>query len=112
MRFVHPRSAGGPYFDPTSHTILDFHKQLDLRQGLLLRQLRCQDVDGRITSITSLRLASMQDPHLATLSYRVTPENWSGHLTVRSAIDGAVENKGVARYRQLSSRQSSRLSSQ
>ena len=46
----------------------------------------------------------MEDKHTAGLAVEVTAENWSGRLTVRSALDGGVINGGVARYRDLASR--------
>src|SRR5512132_3467777 len=46
----------------------------------------------------------MDDPHLAGLETTVVPENWSGGLEVRSALDGRVTNAGVERYRGLDGR--------
>ena len=46
----------------------------------------------------------MADPHLAALETTFVPENWSGSLEVRSALDGTVTNAGVARYRALDGR--------
>jgi len=46
---------------------------------------------------------SMADRHVAALAVELTPENWSGRLTVRTALDGAVTNSGVRRYRDLAS---------
>jgi trehalose/maltose hydrolase-like predicted phosphorylase len=43
----------------------------------------------------------MACPHLAALETTIRAENWSGRLTVRSALDGSVCNTGVARYRRL-----------
>jgi alpha,alpha-trehalase len=43
----------------------------------------------------------MRDPHLAGLETTLVPEGWSGRLEVRSALDGAVRNCGVARYASL-----------
>jgi len=84
--------------------VLDYRQELDLRRGLLLRTLRIRDAAGRITRWDEQRFVSMADPHVAGLSVTVTAENWSGSLTVRSALDGSVVNHGVARYRDLESR--------
>src|SRR5512132_3842484 len=46
----------------------------------------------------------MDDPHLAGLETTVVPENWSGSLEIRSALDGRVTNAGVERYRELDGR--------
>jgi trehalose/maltose hydrolase-like predicted phosphorylase len=43
----------------------------------------------------------MGDMHLAALELTLTAENWSGSVTVRSAIDGRVVNAGVKHYSQF-----------
>jgi len=83
---------------------LDYRQELSLREGLLRRFLRLRDPQGRTVRWEERRLVSMDDPHLAALEVRLTPENWSGRVTVRSALDGSVCNEGVARYRDLNSR--------
>ncbi len=54
-----------------------------------------------MTRIDQRRFVSMADPHTACLEATLSPENWSGTLTIRSGIDGRVSNAGVARYRQF-----------
>ena len=44
---------------------------------------------------------SMASPHCAALQVKLLPENWTGRLWVRSALDGTVTNQGVKRYSQL-----------
>ena len=72
-------------------------------RGLLVRRTRWRDRDGRVTRLTQRRFVSMRDPHLAGLETTVVPENWTGRIEVRSALDGTVTNNGVARYRALGS---------
>jgi alpha,alpha-trehalase len=43
----------------------------------------------------------MGTPHLAALETSITPEDWSGPLEIRAALDGRVVNDLVARYRHL-----------
>jgi alpha,alpha-trehalase len=62
------------------------------------------DDAGRITRLEEVRLVSMHQHHLVALALRLTPENWSGRATLRSALDGSVVNAGVARYRELEGR--------
>ncbi len=81
--------------------LLSYRQELSLRDGTLHRDVRLQHSRGRITRWTEKRLVGIHDPHVAALSIEVTPENWSGGLTVRSALDGTVRNTGVARYRKL-----------
>src|SRR5690606_38545624 len=49
----------------------------------------------------SRRFVHMGRPHVAALSWELTPLNWSGTIHVRSGLDGTVTNSGVPRYRQL-----------
>ena len=84
--------------------LVAYRQELDLRQGVLRRTVRFRDPQGRVTRWQERRLVSMAQPHLAGLAVEVTPENWSGRLTVRSALDGSVTNQGVPRYRALASR--------
>ena len=83
--------------------LLSYRQELDLRGGVLSRDIRFRDVQGRVTRWQERRLVSMANPHVAALAVNLTAENWSGRLTVRSALDGRVINDGVPRYRELAS---------
>jgi trehalose/maltose hydrolase-like predicted phosphorylase len=95
------RVGRGAWFDARATRLLAHHLELDLRRGVLTRRLRFRDRSQRTTSVVQRRLVSMESPHLAGLETTFLAEDWSGPLTVRSAIDGRVTNSGVARYRQL-----------
>jgi trehalose/maltose hydrolase-like predicted phosphorylase len=97
------RPEGGRWLGDEGHEILSHHQQLEMYRGLLVRRTRWRDSDGRITHLTQRRFVSMRDPHLAGLQTTVVPENWTGVIEVRSALDGTVTNNGVARYRALGS---------
>jgi trehalose/maltose hydrolase-like predicted phosphorylase len=75
--------------------------ELDLRRGVLTRHLEVCDDLGRRTRLVQRRFVSMADPSLAALETTFVPVDWSGVLTVRSALDGRVANRGVERYRDL-----------
>ncbi|WP_346798935.1 glycosyl hydrolase family 65 protein [Halomonas sp. Bachu 37] len=91
------------WFDLAAVEILGYHQALDLRNGVLQRKMRFRDRQGRETSLVCQRLVHMQNPHLAAIQWQLTAENWSGRITVCSALDGRVINSGVARYRELAS---------
>ncbi len=95
---------GGPWLRPETVTYLDYKQTLDMRGAVLSRSLRIADAENRILRIEEERFVSMDDRHLAAIALTVTPENWSGRLTIRSELDGGVINAGVPRYRALSSR--------
>jgi beta-phosphoglucomutase family hydrolase len=92
------------WFDPNNIEILDIKRILDFKTGLLSRQITVEDRKGRKTRIESCRFASMFDMHIAALRYKITPLNYSADITVRSILDGTVENKGVERYKTLNSK--------
>jgi len=98
------RAEGGDWLRPDNVEYLDYRQELDLRCNVLTRFLRFRDGEGRVTRWDERRIVSMHDPHMAALSVTLTPENWSGALTVQSGIDGSVINWGVPRYRELEGR--------
>jgi beta-phosphoglucomutase family hydrolase len=92
------------WIDLNNLELLYFHRKLDFRTGVLHREVVIRDEAGCETRIESQRFASMADPHQAALRYTVTPINYFGPLSFRSALDGTVINAGVERYRALNSR--------
>lgn len=98
------RFEGGNWFSLRKVDLLSYRQELDLKQGLLLRTFRFQDAHGRWTTVTSRRFVHLGSHHLAGLELIITPENWSGALHFRSALDGRVVNAGVARYQDLNNR--------
>ncbi|MCX6270297.1 MAG: beta-phosphoglucomutase family hydrolase [Bacteroidetes bacterium] len=89
------------WFDINTTTILSVERRLNLYSGLLRRYLVVRDDKGRETHISSERLVSMNDPHLAALRYSVTPLNYSGKITFRTGLNGNVVNGNVERYKSL-----------
>ncbi|MGY1753368.1 glycoside hydrolase family 65 protein [Blastococcus sp. SYSU D01042] len=98
------RIDDGPWLDLAASTVVEHVQELDVRRGVLTRRFVVEDAAGRRTRVSQRRLVSMADPLLAALECTVVAENWSGRLTVRSALDGDVANRGVARYRGLADR--------
>ncbi|MEA3478334.1 MAG: beta-phosphoglucomutase family hydrolase, partial [Bacteroidota bacterium] len=91
----------GEWMDINTATINHIKRTLNLRDGVLIREILIRDKQGRLTSILSKRTASMDNPHLLALSYSIKPLNYSGKISVRSAISGNHINAGVERYKQL-----------
>ncbi len=97
------RHADGDWISLESVEVVEYRQELDLRSGVLDRFVRFRDAHDRETSLHARRLVSMADMHLAAIEWTLVPENWSGKIEVRSALDGRVRNQGVARYRELNS---------
>ncbi|NBC94978.1 MAG: glycoside hydrolase family 65 protein [Deinococcus-Thermus bacterium] len=94
------RIGDGDWVRPTEATIETFRQELDLQDGLLIRDVTI-DQDGKRTRVVSRRLVSMRNMHLAAIETTIEPLNWSGRIEVRGALDGTVRNTGVARYASL-----------
>lgn len=100
LSFRHP---DGLWLGNENVDILSYRQTLDLEAGVLVREMRVRDKQGRTTSVRTRRLVHMGDPHVAAIEMTLTAEDWSGPVEVRSALDGWVANRGVDRYRLLSS---------
>ncbi|MEE8633628.1 MAG: glycosyl hydrolase family 65 protein [Methyloceanibacter sp.] len=92
------------WISPDRVEFLAYRQELNLKEGVLTRILRFRDGAGRVTCWRERRIVSMDNRHLAALAVTITPENWSGPITLRSSLDGGVTNWGVARYRRLNGR--------
>ncbi len=88
----------------TNVELLSYRHELDIRNAIVVRELRFRDRTGRETTLRSRRFVSMAHSHQAAIEWTITPENWSGRVEVVSALDGRVTNGNVARYRQLEGR--------
>lgn len=97
------RLADGAWFDERLVAMFEYREEFDLARGLLLRTVRFEE-GGRRTCLHERRFVSMRDKHLAALEVSLTPENWSGTITLRSAIDGRVVNAGARLYRKFNNR--------
>ncbi|WP_234834733.1 trehalose-phosphatase [Mycolicibacterium stellerae] len=97
------RINDGPWFAIDDVDISSYLVTLDIRRATLSRDFVFSDQAGRITRVRQSRFVAMHLPHAAAMETTVQPENWSGRIEFRSVIDGGVQNKGVDRYRDLSS---------
>ena len=82
----------GERFSLATGQILSFERHLDLRTGLLSRTLRWRSPQGRTTLMEFRRFASLADTHLACLQVKMTPEDYSGSIELRSGLDAGTDN--------------------
>ena len=95
------RIGDGAWMTLNADTLVEIDRKLDLKTGVLYKHAIVKDERGRETLVESKRLAGMQQPHLAAITYQLTPLNYSGEVTLRSLLDGNIVNAGVDRYKQL-----------
>ena len=95
------RIGDGDWVDPTQVTTS--WQELDLRQGVLRRQTRVLDQQGRRTLVDERRIVDMAQPHLAAQEFQITATNWSGELRLCAGLDARVANLNVRADRGFSS---------
>ncbi len=84
--------VNGIRLDVTSVSVVRHRRMLDMREGTLLRDTVFQDSQGRRTRLETVHFASSADQHLCCLRARITPENHTAPVSVRSGIDGTGYN--------------------
>jgi kojibiose phosphorylase len=89
-------TADGDRLSIESGRVLEHRRVLDLRQGVLWREWRQQDVRGRITRARFLRLASLADRHVLLQSVAVTLEDYSGRIELVGGFTAPAGEDGHA----------------
>ncbi len=72
-------------------------RTLDMRRGVLVRGWRFR-YEKRTTLLRSLRFLSLDARHLFGQVIEITPEDWSGEMTLEAIVDGDVTNEGGIRH--------------
>ncbi|MEA5604318.1 beta-phosphoglucomutase [Nostoc sp. UHCC 0252] len=93
--------VNGDRFRLDQGEILSYDRQLDLRQGLLIRALRWRSPSGNIIDISFERFASLADPHILALRCHLTPLDFDGLIEVQASINGYPENQGFNHWEGL-----------
>ena len=90
-------SLNGCRFDLTQGTILSYERTLNIRTGLLSRDVRWQSPKGERFSLRFERIVSLKRLHTIALRIAVTPES-AGTVSFRSGIDGRVSCDGSQHF--------------
>jgi len=78
--------------------ILNFRRRLDLRHGLLTRQVRWRGPDGHTFDVEFERFVSMADPHVMAVRVQVTSADYEGAIAFNAGLDGMVDNDGLRHW--------------
>ncbi len=78
--------------------ILNFRWRLDLRHGLLTRQVRWRGPDGHTFDVEFERFVSMADPHVMAVRVQVTSADYEGAIAFNAGLDGMVDNDGLRHW--------------
>lgn len=84
--------VNGERFGPEHGEILEFSKELNMKEGVLKRRIVWKNNQGNETLIETTKVLSIDSVHHAILSIRVTPINYSGEVAIETGIDTDVWN--------------------
>lgn len=81
------------HFNLFQGTILSYKRVLDMKNGILKRDITWESPSGKQVKISITRLILLSNKNLAAISYVVTPLNFDGQVTLVSVINGEVQNQ-------------------
>ncbi len=90
--------VGGDRFSLNRGTILKYQRRLDLRQGLLQRDIRWRSPSGKTVDLHFERFTSLADQHVLAIRCQVTPVDFAGEIEVQASINGYPHNQGVMHW--------------
>ncbi|WP_322903287.1 HAD-IA family hydrolase [Paenibacillus campi] len=83
----------GERFNMMAGRIIDYERVLNMQTGILTRRMTWESGRGKCISICIERLVSFENKHMAMIRYTVKPLNFSGEITLVSALNGEVHNE-------------------
>ncbi len=91
----------GERFSLDHGSLQDYQRTLDLKTGLLTRQVKWVSPSGKGVSLVFERFASLADEHLLCLRCQAIPD-YDGTLEFRLSLNGNTENEGFTHWQWLS----------
>jgi maltose phosphorylase len=86
-------SIEGEIVDLHTSTVNEFYRELNMKEGYILRKCTITLASGKSLKIDSTRLNSMADDESGVISYTVTPLNFSATIQIKAFVDGDIKNK-------------------
>ncbi|WP_051050413.1 beta-phosphoglucomutase [Fortiea contorta] len=93
--------VAGDRFTMDSGEILHYERRLDLRLGILSRDVRWRSPKGHTLDLHFERFASLADQHVLAIRAGYTSLDFQGDITVEIGLDAQVDNQGVKHWRTL-----------
>jgi kojibiose phosphorylase len=93
--------VAGERFSLDQGQVLGYQRQLDLRWGLISRNVLWRSPAGHTVYFHFERMISMADEHVLVLRCQVTPVDFSGAISVEASLNGYPDNQGVRHWEWL-----------
>jgi kojibiose phosphorylase len=94
-------ALGGEYVVLSRGEVIRYRRALDLRRGLLRREVRWRSPRGRTIDLEFERFVSLADPHLGGIRLRARPIDFTGSIEILAGINGYPDNLGVKHWEWL-----------
>ncbi|KJH70523.1 beta-phosphoglucomutase [Aliterella atlantica] len=94
-------AVDGEVFSLDRGEVLEYKRQLDLRWGILSRDVVWRSPKGQTLHLRFDRLTSMAEEHVLIVRCQITPIDFAGEIEVIASIDTNVDNQGVKHWEHL-----------
>ena len=81
--------------------VLRYERQLDMRRGLLSRDVRWRSPAGHTVHLYFERFASLADPHALAIRCQITPLDFEGSIEVQIGLNSYADNQGAMHWEWL-----------
>ncbi len=86
-------TINGKSLDLNACKVIDFRRELDLRNGVLTRSFIAEFDDGDMVKVLSTRFLSMSLIEVGAIKYSVTPINFQGEIAFSPYLDAGIMNE-------------------
>jgi kojibiose phosphorylase len=93
--------VGGERFRVDQGQLIGYRRRLDLKRGLLSRDIRWRSPAGRTVELHWERLASLADPNVLAIRCQVTPLDFEGQVEIQASLNGYPDNLGTMHWEWL-----------
>jgi beta-phosphoglucomutase len=94
-------TVGGERFSMDSGEILNYERRLDLRLGVVSRDVRWRSPKGHTVDLHFERFASLADQHVLAMRCQITSIDFEGDVAIEIGFDTEVDNQGVKHWKSL-----------
>ena len=86
-------NINGKSLDLNHCKVIDFSRELDMRNGVLNRSFIAEFDDGDMVKVLSTRFLSMSIQEVGAIKYSVTPINFQGEIEFSPYLDAGIMNE-------------------
>lgn len=94
-------SIGGEYFSLDRGEILHYRRELDMRRGILRREIRWRSPQGKTLDLQFERFTSLAEDHVGAIRLFLTPLDFEDSIEIQAGINGYPDNHGVKHWKLL-----------